>query len=65
MSEINARALTTEALVRALKAAGSRTITEETVARDVADGFDANPDGTVDIFRYAAWLLKKEQENGG
>lgn len=65
MSEINARALSVEALVRALKAAGSRTISEETVAADIADGFAANADGTVDIFKYAAWLLKKEVENGG
>lgn len=60
MSERNARALSAADLVRALKAAGSRTITEETVAADVADGAPLNADGTVDIYKYAAWVLMKE-----
>ena len=60
MSEYNARALKPEELVRALKAAGSRTISEETVAADIAAGAPANADGTVDIFLYAAWVLAKE-----
>lgn len=60
MSEYNARALKPEELVRALKAAGSRTISEETVAADIAAGAPANADGTVDIFLYAAWVLSKE-----
>ena len=60
MSEYNARALKPEELVRALKAAGSRTISEETVAADVAAGAPANADGTVDIFLYAAWVLSRE-----
>ena len=60
MSEYNARALKPEELVRALKAAGSRTISEETIAADIAAGAPANADGTVDIFLYAAWVLSKE-----
>lgn len=60
MSEYNARALKPEELVRALKAAGSRTISEETVAADIAAGAPANADGTVDIFLYAAWVLSRE-----
>ena len=60
MSEYNAHALKPEELIRALKAAGSRTISEETVAADIAAGAPANADGTVDIFLYAAWVLAKE-----
>lgn len=60
MSEYNAHALKPEELVHALKAAGSRTISEETVAADIAAGAPANADGTVDIFLYAAWVLSKE-----
>ena len=37
-----------------------RTISEETVAADIAAGAPANADGTVDIFLYAAWVLSKE-----
>jgi len=65
MSEYNARALKVEELVRALRAAGSRTITEETVSADIGDGAPANEDGTMDIFKYAAWILKKENERNG
>lgn len=60
MSEFNARALGAADLVRALRAAGSRTVSEETVAADVAAGAPVNADGTVDIFRYAAWVAKSE-----
>ena len=60
MSEYNAHALKPEELIRALEAAGSRTISEETVAADIAAGAPANADGTVDIFLYAAWVLAKE-----
>lgn len=60
MPEYNARALRPAEIVRALKAAGSRTITEETVVADIAAGAPANPDGTVDVFKYAAWILKTE-----
>ena len=38
----DARALKVSELVTALKAAGSRTITEETVAADLASGAPAN-----------------------
>lgn len=60
----DARALKVADLVAALKAAGSRTITEETVAVDLADGAPSNPDGTVDMLKYAAWILMKENGHG-
>ena len=60
----SARALKVSELVTALKAAGSRTITEETVAADLADGAPVNPDGTVDMLKYAAWILMKENGHG-
>ena len=65
MSERNARALSVEDLARALKAAGSRTATAETVAADLAAGAPVNEDGTVDIFRYAAWVLREVNGRGG
>lgn len=64
MSEHNARALSVEELVRALKAAGSRTITEETVNADIAAGAPVNEDGTLDLFKYSAWVLKEVNTNG-
>ena len=64
MSEHNARSLTVPELVRALKAAGSRTITEETVNADIAAGAPVNEDGTMSIFTYAAWIVREENRNG-
>ena len=59
------RRLTVADLVTALKAAGSRTISEETVAADIAQGAPANADGTVDMIAYGAWILMKENRHGG
>lgn len=64
MSEHNAHALTVEQLVRALKAAGSRSITEESVEADIASGAPVNEDGTLDIFKYAAWVLREVNGHG-
>lgn len=47
-------------LVTALKGAGSRTVSEETVAADIAQGAPTNADGTVDMIAYAAWILMRE-----
>lgn len=64
MPERNPRALSVEDLVRALKMAGSRTISEESIAKDITDGAPLNADGSVDIYKYAAWVLMKENGHG-
>jgi hypothetical protein len=51
-----------ETLVRLLKQAGSRTVSAESLAEDVAAGAPKNQDGTINLIEYAAWLAK---ENGG
>ena len=43
-------ALQPEVLVRLLKQAGSRTASPE------------NPDGTINLIEYAAWLAKEEDD---
>jgi len=58
MERNNPRALPKELVVRALRAAGSRTITEESLEADIASGAPVNEDGTVDVIAYAAWILK-------
>ena len=50
--------LTKDEVVRLLKGQGSRTITEETLAADLAAGAPLNEDGTVNLIEYAAWILK-------
>lgn len=64
MSEYNIRALPIDAVVRALQSAGSRTITMETVQRDIDSGAPVNEDGTLNLIDYAAWILKMENGHG-
>lgn len=55
-------ALQPEILVRLLKQAGSRAISEETLAADIESGAPKNPDGTINLIEYAAWLMKGEDD---
>jgi hypothetical protein len=34
-------------------------------AADIADGAPTNPDGTVNLVHYAAWLALKTREDAG
>ena len=52
-------ALQPEVLVRLLKQAGSRTASPEMIAEDLASGAPRNPDGTINLIEYAAWLAKE------
>lgn len=51
-------ALKVEQLVRLLKQAGSRMISEETLNADIENGAPQNDDGTINLIEYAAWLAK-------
>ena len=56
-------ALPPEMLVRLLKRAGSRTVSEETLADDVAAGMPVNTDGTFNFVNCAAWLAKEDSDD--
>lgn len=60
MAENNPEALKKETLVEALRRAGSRTITLESLEADIAAGAPVNSDGTMNIIAYTAWILKGE-----
>ena len=60
MSDYNPRALQKDAVVRALKTAGSRTITEATLEADIESGAPVNENGTINLFSYGAWLIREE-----
>ncbi len=51
-------ALPPDMLVKLLKQAACRTITEETLASDVESGAPVNPDGTFNLIKIAAYLAK-------
>jgi hypothetical protein len=57
-------ALSVPDLVKLMKRSGCRSISEEIVREDIANGAPANPDGTVNLIFYTAWLIKEASENG-
>jgi hypothetical protein len=62
MAENNPEALKKETLVEALRRAGSRTITLESIEADIAAGAPVNSDGTMNIIVYLAWILRGERD---
>ncbi len=55
-------ALPPEMLVRLLKQAGCRTVSAEFLMEDLAAGAPKNPDGTINLIEYAAWLAKENSD---
>ena len=49
-------------LVQLLQRSGSRLITEEDIAADIAAGAPQNENGTINLITYAAWLAKGEDD---
>ena len=56
-------ALQPDMLIRLLKQAGCRTVTEETLASDIESGMPVNSDGTFNLVNSAAWLAKEESND--
>ena len=44
--------------------AGSRTISLERLEADIAAGAPVNADGTVNILKYVAWIVKETGDDG-
>ena len=60
----DARRLPIEQLARLLGRAGAAHAREEFIRADVEAGAPVNPDGTVSIVQYAAWLAREEARGG-
>jgi len=58
---LNPNALTLADAARLLAKAGR--VTEAMLRADLAAGAPANPDGTINLVHYAAWLVK--ESDGG
>lgn len=54
--------LTPPALANLLAGAGSRKATESAVQEMLKEGAPCNPDGTIDILKFCAWM---EGRNNG
>ena len=51
--------LTVEQAARILSTAGRKLVTVETLEQDLVAGAPTNPDGTLNLVHYAAWLVKE------
>jgi len=58
-ARLNPTALPVADAARLLSAAGGQAVTVEMLEADVAAGAPTNPDGTLNLMRYAAWLAKE------
>jgi len=61
-SNLKITALSVTDLATLLRRSGSRTISEEAIRRDIEKGAPANPDGTVNLINYTAWLIKESAD---
>ena len=61
-SNLKITALSVADLATLLRRSGSRTISEEAIRRDIEKGAPANPDGTVNLINYTAWLVKESAD---
>lgn len=52
-------ALTVSQIAKVLSAAGGRRITEKMVRADIDAGAPVNPDGTINLLHYTAWLVRE------
>ena len=56
-------ALAVQDLARLLTRAGGKTVSVEMLNADITAGAPVNPDGTMNLVQYAAWLVR-EVESG-
>jgi hypothetical protein len=55
---LSSTALPLQIAARVLAKAGSRPVSEEMLADDIAQGAPVNADGTLNLVHYAAWLVR-------
>lgn len=52
-------ALTVGQVAKILSTTGGRRITEEMIRADIDAGASTNPDGTINLIHYTAWLVRE------
>jgi len=63
-NQLNMMALPISDLVKIMKNAGSRYVSEDAIRKDINSGAPVNPDDTVNLVHYAAWLVKENGRDG-
>ena len=61
---INPQALRLEDLARILTASGPKPVSVQLLQADIKDSAPVNPDGTMNVVNYAAWLVKETLHGG-
>jgi hypothetical protein len=56
---LNPNALSVANAARLLSKVGGERVTEEMIRADLAAGAPVNPDGTINLVHYTAWLVKE------
>ena len=64
-SRLNPAALAVADAARLLARASGEAVTEAMIRADIGDGAPTNPDGTVNLVHYAAWLAMRTREDAG
>lgn len=62
---LNPAAIPVADAARMLSRAGGQRVTEDMLRADIGAGAPTNPDGTVSLMHYAAWLVKEMADRGG
>jgi hypothetical protein len=57
--QLNPAAMPVADAARLLSRASGRHVTEAMLRADIETGAPTNPDGTIDLVHYAAWLVKE------
>lgn len=61
---LNPAAVTVDAAATLLSQLAGAEVKPATIARHIKQGAPANPDGTIHLVRYAAWLLAQHPTRG-
>ena len=56
---LNPMALTLDQAARVLTAQGRKEVTMAMLEKDVDEGAPTNPDGTLNLVHYAAWIVRE------
>lgn len=63
--QLNPAALGPDDLARLMSAASGVAIDADDVRADIDAGAPSNPDGTLNLVHYAAWLVRQLAAQGG
>jgi len=57
--KLNPNAMSVNDLAKLLSRVGGTEIAPEVIEQDIEEGMPTNPDGTVSVVHYAAWLVQE------